>query len=325
MPRDPKLEPLESNYRELNQAFYRERPWDYFLQRLVHLAAIASDTGKLPFDGPISIGPVTIESHAPTVTENPSPGQTFVAVESEILLHHAAETLLRFIYAHAEPSPCPWIRMSSLRNFSDFKDWVSALRDDSNLDDLVGRLFGRSDEYPDAPAKEAEWVRVFAQHFLDSSSYNAAKHGMALAGGAARGTITVEEKEILRAQGSVVSWLAKWPELTAARPRRWTRITRIFSTEAYIVMVKVAADLIQSIWIQARMLHLEESTDDLGYVPLGSPQSLFERLGLPRHILYETYAPLAYDGEPTEVIVQFPAFPGVAGDDGTDRSSPGGT
>ena len=210
-----------------------------------------------------------------------------------------------------------------LRNFSDFKDWVSALRDDSNLDDLVGRLFGRSDEYPDAPAKEAEWVRVFAQHFLDSSSYNAAKHGMALAGGAGRGTITVEEKEILRAQGAVVSWLAKWPELTAARPRRWTRITRIFSTEAYIVMVKVAADLIQSIWIQARMLHLEESTDDLGYVPLGSPQSLFERLGLPRHILYETYAPLAYDGEPTEVIVQFPAFPGVAGDDGTTVRHPG--
>jgi hypothetical protein len=119
--------------------------------------------------------------------------------------------------------------MSSVRSFSKFKEWVEALRDHSNLQELAGRLFGRSDEHPDALAHEAEWVRLFARHFLDSSSYNAAKHGMALGGGAARGTLTVEEKEIVRAQGSVVSWLAKWPETGASRPPRWTRVTRIFS------------------------------------------------------------------------------------------------
>ena len=76
--------------------------------------------------------------------------------------------------------------LRSVRSFSKFKEWVQALRDDSNLQGLAGRLLGRSDEYPDALAHEAQWVRVFAGHFLDSSSYNAAKHGMALAGGAAR-------------------------------------------------------------------------------------------------------------------------------------------
>jgi hypothetical protein len=47
----PEPEPLASNYRKLNEAFYQERPSDYFLQRLVHLAVVASDTANLPFEG----------------------------------------------------------------------------------------------------------------------------------------------------------------------------------------------------------------------------------------------------------------------------------
>jgi hypothetical protein len=321
MPREPEPEPLESSFRELNEAFYQERPWDYFLQRLVHLAAIASDTAKLPFENPISVGPVTIRSHTPTLARYPSPGQSFVAVESEVLLHHAAETLLRLIHAHAEPSPCPWIRMSSIRNFSQFKEWVESLRDDPKLDDLAGQFFGRSDEHPDTPADEAEWVRVFAQHFLDSSSYNAAKHGMALAGGAARGTITIDDKEIVRAQGPVVSWLAKWPNPGVDRPPRWTRVTRILSTEAYIVMIKVAADLMESIWIHGRSLHVGESGGDVSYVAYGSPRNLFKAMDVPGHVLYQTYTPLAYEGEPTDLIAQFPAPSERTGVGRTDTSS----
>jgi hypothetical protein len=89
--RQPEPDPLESNYPELNAAFYAERPWDYFRQRLVHLAAIASDPGELPFGAPIAVGPVTIERYAPKTGRYPTPGQAFVAIESEVLLHHAAE------------------------------------------------------------------------------------------------------------------------------------------------------------------------------------------------------------------------------------------
>ena len=76
MPQKPEPEPLASNYRKLNEAFYQERPANYFLQRLVHLAAVASDTAKLPFEGPIKVGPVAIEHRPPKVNRYPSPGQT---------------------------------------------------------------------------------------------------------------------------------------------------------------------------------------------------------------------------------------------------------
>jgi hypothetical protein len=36
--------------------------------------------------------------------------QTFAGIEAELLLHHAAETTLRFTHAHAEPDPCPPVR-----------------------------------------------------------------------------------------------------------------------------------------------------------------------------------------------------------------------
>lgn len=90
--RQPEPEPLASNFPKLNTAFYAEPPWEYFRQRLVHLAAVASAPGELPFDGPISVGPVTIERHIPKSDRYPTPGQSFVAIESEVLLHHAAET-----------------------------------------------------------------------------------------------------------------------------------------------------------------------------------------------------------------------------------------
>ncbi len=270
---------MPSNFQELNDAFYQERPWVYFLQRLVYLTAIASDTANSPFEDPITVGPVTIQSHSPDGCDYPSPGQSFVAVESEVLLHHASETLLRLIHAHAKPSPCPWLRMSAIRSFSEFKDWVQELHDDPDLERVAGRLFGQSDEYPDVPADEAKWIRLFAQHFLDASSYNAAKHGMALAGGAAIGTVTIEDHEVVRAQGPIVSWLAKWPNRDAERPPRWTRVTRILSTEAYILMIKVATDLMQSIWIHGRSLHLQEVDAEVGYMAHGSPRDVFTALG----------------------------------------------
>ena len=55
-----------------------------------------------------------------------------------MLLHHSAETLLRFVHAHADAAePCPWLRMSRLTRFGEFKDWVRthvATADEPDLD-----------------------------------------------------------------------------------------------------------------------------------------------------------------------------------------------
>jgi hypothetical protein len=133
--------------------------------------------------------------------------------------------------------------MSSMTSHRRFKEWVDALLQSPDLEDLAGRVFGRSEAHPSGPADEAEWIKVFGRHFLDAASYNAAKHGMALGGGAEQRTLTVEEQEVFKAQGSAVSWLTRWPTEDQQRPRRWTQVSRLFSVEAYLVMAEIAAQL----------------------------------------------------------------------------------
>ncbi len=40
---------------------------------------------------------------------------SFLIAESQVLLHHAAEALLRLFLAHEGRPPCPWLRAGSLR------------------------------------------------------------------------------------------------------------------------------------------------------------------------------------------------------------------
>jgi hypothetical protein len=304
--RSPEPNPLDSNYPELNAAFYAGRPWEYFRQRLVHLAAVAAKPGETPLTGPFAVGPVTIGMQAPETDRYPTPSQTFVAIESEVLLHHAAETLLRLIYAHAEPHPCPWLRMSAMFRADQFKKWVKRLVRDPKLTEIAAEVFGRSEACPNGPTNEAEWIRVFAWHFLNAGCYNAAKHGMALGGGAEERIVRVEDQEVFRAKGAALSWLAKWPLEGDERPRRWTRASRLFSVEAYLIMVETAAQLMEGVYVNGRALHLDETPEGLEYRPTPPPQVLCEALEIPWHFFVDQYQPLAYEGEESNLIMKFP-------------------
>ncbi len=303
-------EPLDSNYPELNDEFYAGRPWDYFRHRLIHLAAVAAEPGEAPLTGPFAVGLVAIEMRAPDTNHHPTPGQTFAAIECEVLLHHASETLLRLIYAHAEPHPCPWLRMSAMSRADQFKNWVKQLVRNSALPEVAANVFGHSEAYPDGPANEAEWIRVFAWHFLNAGCYNAAKHGMALGGGAQERVVKVEDEEIFRAKGAALSWLANWPlDNDDERPRRWTRASRLFSVEAYLMMVETAAQLMEAVYINGRVIHLEEAPERIEYQPTPPPRVLCEALDIPWHFFVDQYRPLAYAGEETDLIMKFPVQP----------------
>ena len=50
------------------------------------------------------------------------PGElAFLIIESEQLLHHVTETLLRLLLAHAQRQSCPWLAVSSLKSFGNQK------------------------------------------------------------------------------------------------------------------------------------------------------------------------------------------------------------
>lgn len=288
--------PDPSAYAELNADFYKATPWDYFERRLSHLMLVAADRDRYRavFSEPIALGAIQIEIAAPATDAYPTPEQSFIAVESEVLLHHVAETLLRFVHAHADPDePCPWLRMSALTSARRFKEWVEVTVVEaprSHLAELCGRVFAC---HPDSAADldaYIDYTRLLGDHFLDAAPYNAAKHGMGLTGGSERRQIELDGVEVFRRDGAVINWLAAWPQHDPDRPAGWTRASRLFSPEAAITVSFLSTNLMKSVWIRGRALHLDEPWDKTFSPP--SPPELLDAFGVRHPVLADWYEPL---------------------------------
>jgi hypothetical protein len=114
---DPNYLPAAENHRELNEAFYRARPHAYFNQRLETLVLIAGKSGQLDelLAQGVTLGRLKAGgAPTPDLTEHQraeaeQDRERFVIAEAEVLLHHAAETLLRLYLAHEGLPPCPWL------------------------------------------------------------------------------------------------------------------------------------------------------------------------------------------------------------------------
>ena len=112
---------------QLNETFYRTAPHDYFRQRLFNLLLVASKSdeiadlaGETITYGSLQVG--RSPGSASNEEENSALVEQFVATEAEILLHHISETLLRLYLAHETAPLCPWIEVTRLRNFREFKE-----------------------------------------------------------------------------------------------------------------------------------------------------------------------------------------------------------
>jgi hypothetical protein len=290
---------LPDNFRPLNNRFYEAKPWVYFDRRLSHLALVvgAPDRYHAAFSEPIEIGPVTFQEHTNEgAGEDGLDDQNVAAAEAEVLLHHAAETLLRLCDAHApgddgEPPPCPWLSITRRRSPREFKRWVAThIRGaaDSDLHRLIQGLFGPARDDEDV-RRHAQFLRLYARHFLEPDPYNAAKHGFAVQGGHSRLTLTVEEEELLRDEGLTVEWLA-----VSAVTGRWVRVERWFSVEAVIALIHIASRLVESLWLSARDTHLDERATRRFYPPV--LDELLRACDIADPVLLETEHDLAYDG-----------------------------
>jgi len=96
---------------ELNQAFYATKPWEYFNYRnhLLMLAAGASDQLMEIAQQGVSYKGLTYQEKPEEDGGDDEQAQEarerFVIADSEALLHHASETLLRLYLCHE-----PWSR-----------------------------------------------------------------------------------------------------------------------------------------------------------------------------------------------------------------------
>lgn len=89
---------------ELNQAFYATRPWEYFRQRERLLALTAGAPEKLLAVGRegVQVGRLHFQLDGDSAGEmqDAEDRERFLLADSELLLHHVSETLLRLYLAH---------------------------------------------------------------------------------------------------------------------------------------------------------------------------------------------------------------------------------
>jgi len=295
---DPDRGLAHENYPELNEAFYEARPWDYFAQRWQLLMLTAGRWGDLDalatqgveYDGlsmttewsadgstneadgarqhAESEGAPDAERSPETETETDPRAEEisrFVTTESEALLHHVAETVLRAYIAHLHNPPCPWLEMARVRTPGKFKDLVE--RDvlgvsAEDLRDGVGFvLFGSADRMSwNKPPSETEWeglrsnigryLRRYARGFLAADLYNAAKHGLAIQPGASAQQLMIGQgenaEEVFSGSGPCIDYLAvrRKPDERA----RWSRTTRWINIKSNLVLIHIGTRLIRSMW-----------------------------------------------------------------------------
>lgn len=266
-----------------NESFYRSDPADYLrtrLQLLVLTGARLADLSQLFAPGVeyagIRFGQAADEE-PPITADEPLTNhsvESFLTIESQTLLHHACETVLRLFLLHAEQPHVPWVGLSEHRSFSKFKSHVrTTFIIATPTPETIGYVcLGRSD-CPDA-AQEAAWnqaideigafLRAFAECFLDDANlYNGIKHGLGVSAGSAVAILA----DMKLGHGPSVEFpeSKEWQGDT----REWALTTRWVDRPYSLALTLYAVELIDSIWKLGRCRYLGGEFELPLFVPKG--------------------------------------------------------
>jgi hypothetical protein len=261
---------------ELNQAFYTTKPWEYFNYRnhLLILAAGAGDRLEQIAEEGVSYKGLTykegLDQDAADEVQAQVTRENFVIAESEALLHHTSETVLRLYLAHEPLKPCPWLEMARVRSPGDFKQMLEArflkdLAPEERRERVAQVFYGSADRSNMTPTPTQDawnkgldnveaYLVHFAQHFTDADLYNALKHGLAVRPGDA--ATQLDDGELLKAEGPAIEYLSL--RRNSGDQRRWHRSTTWVRPDHSMGLVYLAGRLMESLWSIARFRYLNE-------------------------------------------------------------------
>lgn len=265
----------------LNDEFYAADPAYYFERRMALLALDAAageeleerlaegvqlehlrvklELSETPSDGKAN------EPEVPDAGAWTSPQgrrRLYFLVEAEMLLHHLAETTLRYYFGHLERPACPWIEIAN-RTPGEFKRRLKA---EARLPEHELRERVRDVYYGGVTAAELRIDKRTLDAHLDAAArlhvalrrlclrdacYNAAKHGLAVLGGGSIGQLHLgqitEQPPALESKGLQLTY----PRLlrdTKKDPFRWWEVAEWIDPEQYLAIVHLGALLLGNLW-----------------------------------------------------------------------------
>jgi hypothetical protein len=257
-------------FHQLNQSYYRTSPHDYLNFRLISLVAFIDEGPRsatqiadgVAFDG-FRFAVPSLDS-----SENVDKKAKYATADSIVLLHHACEVLLRLYLAHADRNPCPWVAMSSLTNFTEFKREVAKLRssldDEKRMSDLLEVVSGTKtnaaidDVDDDRWASHAYGLRAVFEFairtFLDDSPlYNAAKHGFAIIPQDMGVALDIPDTDFSISQdGPAMTFLERTIKDGATV---WGVATQWVTAKSNLAWTALIVKQVENLWNAARMHH----------------------------------------------------------------------
>lgn len=263
MPAD--IDPFE--FDSLNREFYSADPAEVINHRLWMLARFVEDEG---LRAEVESEKMIIERDAPPSL---SDRIQFAALESMLVLHQAAETLLRLCLAHRDDGACPWAEMSKLRQPGVFPREVARIRnsidEDETLHELM-RIIGWTAKRSDVTPREGwdlevgwerhreglrELVRYCSSLILDGADlYNAGKHGLAISPSEKGLKIGVDDDDaVIWQSGPSLTVIER--HMSRGEPR-WAKVTHWVKYQHAIAMLTQITRAITSLWQCGKQRHL---------------------------------------------------------------------
>jgi hypothetical protein len=265
-PQKPLLPLHPDEERALNRAFYAPDPASYFdlrLRRVFELAA-TTDANDRSAERRLEHGGIAFV--VPSVASEPADEherQQFVAIESEMLVHHVAETVLRLYFAHRDSARVPWVELANMRAPGDFKRAANEILDPDHRDALregIGFVWlgnrepveGEESEWDRGVSRLLGYLQAFATLLtVRAPLYNAAKHGLGLQLGDRK--MSIKGIQMLNVEGPSLAWLS---QVDGSDGREWSVKSRWTNFSADTGMVFGACVMLRGLWTVARCRYL---------------------------------------------------------------------
>lgn len=260
---EPQRGVAREQYTELNATLYESSPAAYLRFRLdalveMHARSTAEGSGQRTY-GALTIPP------RQELTERERTHA--VAMESTMLIHHAAETLARLYLAHLDKPSCPWLKLTQL-TFPKVKAALAPIASpdykfpvgDIECIFLGGAspsesaLVASNTDWGGTVEGHAELMRVASDRLLEQAPlYNAAKHGLAGAPSERLNlTFGSGDDRVQVADGPAITYLSGYG--TERNP--WVANTDYVQLESDFATVELLALAIDNLWTVARRTYL---------------------------------------------------------------------